>query len=75
MKLRPAISLLGRFALMAAGLSTIWGVGSVAQGQDRPGRLVGERAPEFHIQGIYNEAYSLQSFKGHILVMQFGTSW
>jgi hypothetical protein len=39
------------------------------------GALVGKPAPEFHVQGIYSEAYSLEPFKGHILVMQFGTSW
>ncbi len=37
--------------------------------------LVGKRAPEFHIDGIFNEAYSLEKFKGHILVLQFGSSW
>jgi hypothetical protein len=36
---------------------------------------VGKVAPEFHIQGIYNEPYSLETFKGHILVIQFGASW
>ena len=40
-----------------------------------PGPLVGKRAPAFHVQGIYDENYSLEAFKGHILVMQFGTSW
>ena len=39
------------------------------------GSLVGQKAPEFHIQGIWGEPYSLETFKGHILVMQFGTSW
>jgi hypothetical protein len=37
--------------------------------------LMGKKAPEFHIQGIYQEPYSLETFKGHILVMQFGASW
>ena len=41
----------------------------------RQGPLVGKLAPEFRVQGIYSEPYSLESFKGHILVMQFGTSW
>lgn len=43
--------------------------------QDKPGVLVGKKAPEFQIQGIYNEPYTLDTFKGHILVMQFGASW
>ena len=43
--------------------------------ESRPGALVGKPAPSFEVQGPYNEAYSLESFKGHILVMQFGTSW
>ena len=42
---------------------------------ERPGPLVGKPAPQFQIQGIYGESYSLETFKGHILVMQFGTSW
>jgi len=40
-----------------------------------PGPMVGKGAPAFHIQGIFDELYSLETFKGHILVMQFGTSW
>ncbi len=39
------------------------------------GPLVGKPAPEFHVQGIYHESYSMEKFKGHILVMQFGASW
>ena len=39
------------------------------------GPLVGRKAPDFHIQGIYTEPYSLETFKGHIMVMQFGASW
>jgi hypothetical protein len=41
----------------------------------RPGPLVGKTAPSFHVQGIYGESYSLETFKGHILVLQFGSSW
>jgi hypothetical protein len=41
----------------------------------RRGTLVGQKAPEFHIPGIYGEPYSPETFKGHILVMQFGSSW
>ncbi len=47
----------------------------VSNAQERQGRLVGKPAPEFHVQGIYNEPFSLETFKGHILVMQFGSSW
>jgi len=43
--------------------------------QSRQGSLVGKPAPSFQLQGIYDEAYSLDQFKGHILVMQFGSSW
>jgi len=43
--------------------------------KDGQGLLVGSQAPAFHVQGIYEENYSLEAFKGHILVMQFGTSW
>ena len=39
------------------------------------GIRVGQKAPDFHITGIYNEPYSLETFKGHVLVMQFGSSW
>ena len=42
---------------------------------NRPGPLVAQKAPAFHIHGIYNEDYSLETFEGHIRVMQFGTSW
>jgi len=42
---------------------------------DAPDPLVGKPAPDFHVQGIYNEDCSLPAFKGHILVMQFGASW
>lgn len=55
-----------------AGLVAWCGCDARAQ---RQSAMVGKLAPEFHIQGIYNEAYSLESFKGHILVMQFGSSW
>ena len=40
-----------------------------------PGPMAGKMAPAFHIQGIFDESYSLETFKGHILVMQFGASW
>lgn len=63
-----------RAVLTAAFLS-----GSVcantSQAQSRQGALVGKPAPSFQLQGIYNEDYSLHQFRGHILVMQFGSSW
>jgi hypothetical protein len=46
-----------------------------SQAQSRQGTLVGKPAPSFQLQGIYNETNSLDQFKGHILVMQFGSSW
>ncbi len=46
-----------------------------SQAQSRQGALVGKPAPNFQLQGIYDERYSLEQFKGHILVMQFGSSW
>ncbi len=46
-----------------------------SQAQSRKSRLVGTPAPAFQLQGIHNETYSLDQFKGHILVMQFGSSW
>jgi hypothetical protein len=39
------------------------------------GTSLGQKAPGFHITGIWGEPYSLETFKGHILVMQFGSSW
>ena len=41
----------------------------------RQGALVGQKAPAFNIPGISGEPYSSETFKGHILVMQFGSSW
>ncbi len=46
-----------------------------SQAQSRKSGLVGTPAPAFQLQGIHNETYSLDQFKGHILVMQFGSSW
>jgi hypothetical protein len=45
------------------------------QAQSRQDALLGKPAPNFQLQGIYDERYSLDQFKGHILVMQFGSSW
>jgi hypothetical protein len=49
---------------------SVGGAGTVKQGP-----LLGKPAPEFHVQGIFKEDLSLEAFKGHILVMQFGASW
>ena len=51
-------------ALSASGADTV-----------KQGPLLGKPAPAFHVQGIYQENLSLETFKGHILVMQFGASW
>ncbi len=60
---------------IAAGVFVLCGLASPAYSQGRGSPLVGKPAPEFYIQGIYHEGYSLEKFKGHILVMQFGASW
>ena len=62
-------------AVLAAALLSGWVYGIPSQAQSRQGALVGKPAPSFQLQGIYNESYSLDQFKGHILVMQFGSSW
>ena len=59
--------------LVGAGLIAAATVDGHAQVKQGP--LVGKRAPQFRVQGIYHEEYSLDTFKGHILVMQFGSSW
>ena len=64
----------GRGLLVAALLSCCAQV-IPGQAQSRQSRLVGKPAPNFQLQGVYNETYSLDQFKGHILVMQFGSSW
>ncbi len=58
--------------IAAAGLVTSAQTGAA---QERGGALLGKPAPAFHLNGMYHEDYSLESFKGHILVMQFGASW
>ncbi len=64
----------GRAALAAAVLAVCAQV-LPCQAQSRQSGLVGKPAPSFQLQGIYDETYSLDQFKGHILVMQFGSSW
>jgi hypothetical protein len=61
--------------VLAAALLGLCAQVSLCQGQPRQEALVGKPAPSFQLQGIYNETYSLDQFKGHILVMQFGASW
>jgi hypothetical protein len=62
-------------AMLAAALLSCFVSAARSQAQSRQSRLVGKPAPTFQLQGIYNETYSLDQFKGHILVMQFGSSW
>jgi hypothetical protein len=62
-------------ALLVAALFSFCAHATSSQAQSRQSRLVGKPAPSFQLQGIYNETYSLDQFKGHILVMQFGSSW
>ncbi len=62
-------------ALLAVILLSGWVNVFPSAAQSRQGALVGKPAPSFRLQGIYNETYSLDQFKGHILVMQFGSSW
>jgi hypothetical protein len=65
----------GRCALLAAALLTTLAFLTPAQAQSKRNGLVGTRAPNFRLQGVYDETYTLDQFKGHILVMQFGSSW
>jgi hypothetical protein len=62
-------------AVLTAALLGCCAQAITCQAQSRQGALVGKPAPSFQLQGIYNETYSLDQFKGHILVMQFGSSW
>ena len=61
--------------LLGAALLSCWMSAAGSPAQSRQDALLGKPAPSFQLQGIYNEAYSLDLFKGHILVMQFGSSW
>jgi len=62
------------FCVLVCG-TVAWDLPQVAHAQGRGSGLVGKPAPEFHVDGICNETYSLEKFKGHILVLQFGASW
>ncbi len=69
------LSVRNGLGVMAVVLAGLWAGAVQGQAQDRQGALVGKRAPAFSVGGIWNENYSLETFKGHILVMQFGSSW
>ena len=56
-------------AVMVSALSTS------VRAAIQQGPLVGKKAPAFQVAGIHSETYSLETYKGHILVMQFGASW
>lgn len=74
MKRLGAKWLLARAVWLAAGLMGLCSLPHTGNAQSR-GTLVGHKAPAFQISGIWGEPYSLETFKGHILVMQFGASW
>jgi hypothetical protein len=59
---------------LAAALTGLCGLPHDGYAQSR-GTSLGQEAPDFHITSIWAEPYSLETFKGHILVMQFGSSW
>jgi hypothetical protein len=75
MRILSARSVLNYWACLGLALVGPGCWGRAAAGQGGQGPLVGKRAPAFQAQGIFNEPYSLQTFKGHILVLQFGASW
>lgn len=59
------------FLLLAvAGTMSAWAAEDPTRGP-----LVGKPAPAFQVQGIYHETYTLDSFKGRLLILQFGASW
>jgi hypothetical protein len=64
----------GLWTWLAAGFLVLGGSG-YAQVKNGRGPLFGQPAPAFHVQGIFNESYSLETFKGRILVLEFGASW
>jgi hypothetical protein len=75
MKTSNPASSLARWILAATLLAGIGSFHSEGRSQEGPGPMVGKPAPAFQIQGIHGESYSIETFKGHILVMQFGSSW
>ena len=62
-------------SIWTVAFTAAWVASGAASAEARPGPLVGKTAPAFRVEGIFHETYSLETFKGHILVMQFGTSW
>ena len=62
-------------ALLAMVLLSLCAPVTGCHAQSRKSNLLGKPAPDFQLQGIYDETYTLAQFKGHILVMQFGSSW
>jgi cytochrome oxidase Cu insertion factor (SCO1/SenC/PrrC family) len=74
MKRPSATRWLAESVWLAAALIVVCGFQLDGYAQGRGIRL-GQKAPDFNITGIYGEPYSLETFKGHILVMQFGSSW
>jgi len=64
-----------QWILSATLLFGVSGCNREGWSQDRQGPMVGRPAPVFHVQGVFGEPYSLETFKGHILVLQFGASW
>ncbi len=75
MKVHSLKSTLNYWSWLAVILVGFCGSSLAAGSQVGQGPLVGKKAPAFQVQGIFHEPYSLETFKGHILVLQFGTSW
>ncbi len=69
----------GRVRMRAALVLTLggWLAAHSAAGlqTDGKGSMYGKRAPDFRIQGVYGETYSLAALRGHVVILQFGTSW
>jgi hypothetical protein len=74
MKRSSAKRWLAKGVWFAAALIGLCSLSSTGYAQSRGTRL-GQKAPDFNITGIYGEPYWLETFKGHVLVMQFGSSW
>jgi hypothetical protein len=68
-------SSLPQWFLAATLLSGVGGSSREGWAQEQQGPMLGREAPPFQVRGIFGETYSLETFKGHILVMQFGASW
>ena len=66
-----AVAWLIVFCLFAGGCSVSGELPDV----DGKGSMFGKKAPDFEIKGAYGEVYSLDRLKGHVILLQFGTSW